>query len=123
MRLLSALAMAFCLASASSAQDPAPKERRPLLPRDGKAPPAPPSFKEMLEKSDKDKDGAISKSEVDEKAWARIGRADADKDGKVTEKEYAAHRKSILDRAAGKRPSRGEKKGEEPAKDPKSPPA
>lgn len=115
--------MAFCLASASSAQDPAPKERRPLAPRDGKAPPAPPSFKEMLEKSDKDKDGAISKSEVDERTWARIGRADADKDGKVTEKEYAAHRKSILDRAAGKRPSRGEKKGDEPAKDPKSPPA
>ena len=70
----------------------------------------PPSFKAMLEKSDKNKDGALGKDEVDSKMWDRLGKADADKDGKVTEKEFSDNRKAMLDKLSGK-------KGDEKKKD------
>lgn len=74
----------------------------------------PSSFKTMLEKSDKNKDGAISKDEVDEKTWSRLGKEDADKDGKVTEKEHSEFRKSMMEKAFGKR--RGEAPKDAPKK-------
>ena len=70
----------------------------------------PPSFKSMLEKSDKNKDGALGKDEVDSKMWDRLGKADADKDGKVTEKEFADNRKAMLDKFAGKKKAEENKK-------------
>ncbi len=70
----------------------------------------PPSFKSMLEKSDKNKDGALSKDEVDSKMWDRLGKADADKDGKVTDKEFADSRKAMMDKLAGKKKESEEKK-------------
>lgn len=77
--------------------------RRPFGPRGEKGPMAPPSFKTMLEKFDKNKDGSLSKDEVEGRMWDRMGKADADKDGKVTEKEFAEHRKTVLDKASGKK--------------------
>lgn len=95
------------------AQEPAPQQkdnppvkkegRRPFGPRGEKGPMGPPSFKSTLEKFDKNKDGAISKDEVEDKMWERMGKADTDKDGKVTEKEFNDYRKSIMEKALGKK--------------------
>ena len=40
----------------------------------------------LLERFDRDKDGAITEAEAGER-WPRISTADADKDGKVTARE------------------------------------
>ena len=96
------------------AQEPAPQKpdepkperkegRRPFGGEKGKGPMAPPSFKSMLEKFDKNKDGALSKDELEGRMWDRVGKADADKDGKVTEKEFADHRKELMEKALGKK--------------------
>ena len=44
----------------------------------------------MFEEADKNGDGKLSKDELPEEAWARIGEADKDGDGAVTREEIAA---------------------------------
>lgn len=97
------------------AQEPAPQKpeepkkerrdggRRPFGGDKGKGPVAPLSFKSLLQKSDKNKDGVLSKDEVDEKTWTRLSKYDKDMDNKVTEKEFADGRKQLLDKALGKK--------------------
>jgi len=52
----------------------------------------------VMQRFDKNNDGALTKDEVGEKKWARIGKADANNDGKVTKAELdaarAAHKRS-----------------------------
>ncbi len=47
---------------------------------------------EHFAKRDKNGDGAVSKAEVNERAWSRLSRADANADGKVTRAEFAKAR-------------------------------
>lgn len=113
MRMLALMGL-ICGMGILIAQEPAPQKqdepkkerkegRRPFGGEKGKGPFAPPSFKSMLDKFDKNKDGALSKDEVDGKMWDRLGKADKDMDGKVTEKEFADNRKAMLDKALGKK--------------------
>lgn len=60
---------------------------------------------EMLKRADKNGDGNISKDEVPEEAWARLGRLDTDKDGTVTKEELAAARDKM--KGKGGRPGDG----------------
>lgn len=113
MRMLALMGL-ICGMGILVAQEPAPQKqdepkkekregRRPFGGEKGKGPMGPPSFKGMLDKFDKNKDGALSKDEVDSKMWDRLGKADKDMDGKVTEKEFADNRKALFDKALGKK--------------------
>ncbi len=58
---------------------------------------------EMLKRADKNGDGNISKDEVPEEAWTRLGKLDKDSDGVVTKEELgAAMRDKGKDGAPGK---------------------
>lgn len=48
--------------------------------------------KKHFAKLDKNGDGVLTKDEVGEKKWERIGKADANQDGKVTQEELAQAR-------------------------------
>jgi len=54
---------------------------------------------EMLKRADKNGDGNISKDEVPEEAWARLGRLDTNKDDTVTKEEFAAARGGMKGKA------------------------
>lgn len=58
----------------------------------------------VMERFDKNKDGVLTRDEVNnDKAWARISKADANNDGKVTAEELkAAHEARKAAKAAKK---------------------
>jgi len=61
------------------------------------------SWKKMLETSDKDKDGFLSKEELSggRNMWDRWQKADEDKDGKLSEKEFNDYQKKLMERFKG----------------------
>lgn len=54
----------------------------------------PPSADQMLQFTDKNKDGKLTKDELPEPMWDRLSSADKDKDGTITRDELEAHLKS-----------------------------
>lgn len=111
MKRLALLALLFGM-GALIAQEPAPQKpdepkkegpRRPFGGDQGKGPMAPLSYKSLVQKFDKNKDGVLSKDEIDEKTWTRLSKYDKDMDNKVTEKEFTEGRKQLLDKALGKK--------------------
>ncbi len=63
---------------------------------------------EMFKRADKNEDGKISKDEVPDEAWARLGRLDKNEDGSVSKKEFEAGMAAM--RKKGGRDSGGEDK-------------
>lgn len=63
------------------------------------------SWKKILETSDKDKDGFLSKEELSggRNMWDRWQKADEDKDGKLSEKEFNDYQKKLMERFKGVR--------------------
>jgi len=63
------------------------------------------SWKKMLETSDKDKDGFLSKEELTggRNMWDRWQKADEDKDGRLSEKEFNDYQKKLMERFKGVR--------------------
>jgi len=61
------------------------------------------SWKKLLETSDKDKDGLLSKEELSggRDMWSRWSKADVDMDGKLSEKEFNDYQKKLMDRFKG----------------------
>ncbi len=59
---------------------------------------------EMLKRADKNSDGKISKDEVPEQAWERLGKLDKDGDDAVSKEEMAAGMKAMREGGKGKGP-------------------
>lgn len=67
----------------------------------GGRPFGPPSVDKMLERFDKNKDGQLTKDEVAEVMWAGLSKSDADKNGTLSKEELEAHFRAMRSRFGG----------------------
>jgi hypothetical protein len=117
MNKLALLALMYGMGILLAQEPPVEKKGDPAKPLDGGKGPrggkgpfggekgkfGPLNWKKMLEVSDKDKDGFLSKDELSggRNMWDRWQKADEDKDGKLSEKEFNDYQKKLMDRFKG----------------------
>lgn len=112
MRMLALLAL-FVGLGVLAAQEPQPLNKKdgppPKGSRGGKGDRpmrgGPISWKKLIDDSDADKDGLLSKDELSKNRnmWDRWQKADVDKDGKISEKEFNDYQKKVLEKFRGKK--------------------